>query len=672
MLGNSYPHAVSWLESQVDAITTQKHYLTPSEHSEDVRIMPPHVGPYPGPFSLDPFPYMREIIDCFDVDSPICEVSLMKGVQVGYTTILESIILYCVDYVKACSVMFMTADKELASARIENNVLTMLNASGLSHLIQSSDIGNSRKTGKTKDALQWRGPGVMYPFGANNADKMRMFSIGWLLKDELDAWPDKVGKDGEPDQLSDDRCAAYWERRKIFRGSTPLEVPSKIQSAYSRGDQRKYNVRCVSCGFPQALRWSGVNKETGHAFGIQWETDGGILVPESVEYHCENCAHPHAEHDKPKLFSLEEGAKWVPTEKPQAKELRSYHLPALYSPAGFQPWAKCVDGYLKGYDPERKKIRDFEKYRVFYNNVLGEPFSKRPGGVSYEIASTHRRSEYRFGEVPNEFALEVTGSKIAFLTCTVDVHKDNLAVAVIGWTPGPRAFVVEYWRFDSTPNAHADPEDILTENLDDPATWGRLRDLIEDAVYLADDGRKYSVITTFVDAGYIEDRVSGFCSDYDTGVFPIIGRTEAAKKQKFDEFGEWTTKIGTRAFRLMVNKYKDRMSSSLRANWDETGTQPERCLNLPEDVTNAQIKELTAEYRREVKDKETGRSMGFEWYRKSGADNELFDLWGYGMAAVDVIAWDLMVETLGNDAVNWPQFWAHIEQHHLFFEPPKD
>ena len=286
MLNDNYPQAVSWLAEEVQGITCAKHYLSPSQHSEKIRYLPASVTPYPGPFDLSLNPFMREILDCFDIDSPVREVSLMKGVQVTYTTILESIILYCIDYIKTVPVMFMTADRELAQARIENNILPMINASGLSHLIQSSDVGNKRKTGKTKDAIQWEGPGVMYPFGANNADKMRMFSIWFLLKDELDAWADVVGKDGEPDQLSDDRCSAYWEKRKIFRGSTPLEMPSKIHAAYSRGDQRKYMILCRSCGFPQSLRWSGTNKDTGHEFGMYWETDDGILLPESVQYIC--------------------------------------------------------------------------------------------------------------------------------------------------------------------------------------------------------------------------------------------------------------------------------------------------------------------------------------------------------------------------------------------------
>lgn len=668
MLAHSYPEAVAWLQDKVTQITTRKNYLSPSKHSEQVRYLPPAVTPYPGPFDLSLNPFMREVIDCFDLDSDVREVSLMKGVQTTYTTALECIILYCINHIKTVPVMFMTADKDLAEARIENNVIPMINASGLSHLIQSSDIGNKRKTGKTKNALQWEGPGVMFPFGANNADKMRMFSIWFLLKDELDAWPDKVGKDGEPDQLSDDRCAAYWERRKIFRGSTPLEAPSKIHYQYMRGDQRKYMVNCRECGFSQSLRWDGTNKETGHKYGMSWETESGILIPDSVAYLCQNCAHPHVEHDKPKLFATEEGAHWEPTAKPAAPGLRSYHLPALYSPAGMQPWTKCVDAYLRGFDTERKKIRDFEKYRIFYNNILGEPFTKKPGGVSFEIASTHRRGDYAFGEVCNVLAEEVTGSKISFLTLTVDVHKDNLAVAVMGWTRGFRCFVVDYWRFESTPKADADPEDVLTEDLQDPETWGRLRTLITEGKYEADDGRIYSIPMTFIDAGYIETTVADFCGEFESSVFPTLGRTEPSKKQKFDEFGEFTTKTGVRGFRLMVNGYKDKMSGSLRSVWDGDVMQPERHFNLPVNVSNAQIKELTAEYRREVKDKDTGRSLGFEWYRKSGADNELFDLWGMALAMVDIIAWDIMINTLEFDEVNFHDFWNHVEEHELFFD----
>jgi phage terminase large subunit GpA-like protein len=185
----------------------------------------------------------------------------------------------------------------------------MLNQSDLAHIIRSSDEGNTRKTGKTANHLQWEGGGYMVPFGAKNADKMRSYSIAIMLKDEIDAWPEKVGKDGDPDALSDDRCSGYWERRKIGRGSTPLiKNNSKIESAYQRGDQRIYRVLCNSCGFPQGLRWETIDKQTGVVGGFQWELQDGVLVLESVCYCCQNCGHQHFEHDKEKLFSIRAAA----------------------------------------------------------------------------------------------------------------------------------------------------------------------------------------------------------------------------------------------------------------------------------------------------------------------------------------------------------------------------
>ena len=90
---------------------------------------------------------------------------------------------------------------QLAKARIENNFIPMLAQSDMAHIVRSSDEGNSRKTGKTDNHIQFEGGGYLVPFGAINANKMRSFSIAVMLKDEIDAWPDRVGKDGDPDKL---------------------------------------------------------------------------------------------------------------------------------------------------------------------------------------------------------------------------------------------------------------------------------------------------------------------------------------------------------------------------------------------------------------------------------------------------------------------------------------
>lgn len=645
-----------WIVEEIEGLTDSIQHVKPSEYNEQNRYLPESVTSIPGYIRYDVNPFMREIVDCFDIDSPVREVNLMKGVQITYSTVLESGALYFMGHVKTLPIMYITADKELAKARIDNNFLPMLNHSGMAHIIRSSDEGNSRKTGKTVDHLQFEGGGYLVPFGAKNADKMRSYSICVMLKDEIDAWPDTVGKDGDPDSLSDDRCSAYWERRKIFRGSTPLILnKSKIHSAFLRGDQRKYFVLCKSCGFSQYLRWETVNKETGIIGGFTWEMDNGVLILESVAYRCQNCGHAHYEHDKERLFSEDHGAKWEPTARPAEPHVRSYHLPALYSPIGMQPWYKSVSAYLKGFNPVERKVTDIGKFQVFYNNILAEPFEIQGSKIRFVSVSGHRRAVYRLGQIPNNYAAKFAGSHILLLVCTVDVHKNNLAVAVFGVTVGLRLFVVDYWRFEG--------EDC--GELTNPV-WSRLRTLIEEKEYVADDGKKYKITLTFIDAGYSNDTVTTFCSDYASGVTPILGRDRTAKNQTIKEFAEFTTQSGTIGYRIMVDHYKDRLAPVMRREWhEENGDQDMYHFNAPVDITDAQLKELTVETRRE-KVSPNGETS-YEWYRPGNAKNELWDLTGYAHAAVEVLAYGICIQHFELKTIDWPRFWAYLQSRGLYY-----
>jgi phage terminase large subunit GpA-like protein len=649
-----------WVISEVEGLTDEVIHISPSQYNEENRYLPESVTSIPGFIRYDVNPFMREIVDCFDVDSPVREVNLKKGVQITYSTVLESGALYFMGHVKTLPIMYLTADKELASARIENNFLPMLAHSDLGHIIRSSDEGNSQKTGKTANHLQFEGGGYLVPFGAKNADKMRSYSICVMLKDEIDAWPDTVGKDGDPDKLSDGRCKGYWERRKIFRGSTPLiKGTSKIEKAYLRGDQRKYNVNCLSCGFAQVLRWSSLDKETGIIGGFTWELDDGILLLDSVRYLCQKCGHPHHEHDKERLFSEDHGAKWIPTARPVELGIRSYHLPALYSPIGMAPWYSLVADYLDCYDTVNKKVKDVGLYQVFYNNVLAEPFEIMGSKIRFASVSAHRRPAYRLSQIPNNYASIHSGSKILFLTCLVDVHKQNLAVSVIGWCRDTKPYVIDYWRFET------EGSDDDCGELTSPV-WGRLRELIEEKEYIADDEVKYRIAITLIDSGYSNDTVTTFCSDYASGVYPILGRNRTAKNQTIKEFAEFTTQAGTVGYRILVDHYKDRIAPVLRREWEEgAGEQKKYHFNAPVDITDKQLKELTVETRREQKD-EKGIVTYF-WHRPGNAHNELWDLLVYGHAAVEIMAWAICIQHFKLETIDWPTFWDYIENEKLYY-----
>ena len=149
---------------------------------------------------------------------------------------------------------------------------------------------------------------------------------------------------------------------------------------------------------------------------------------------------------------------------------------------------------------------------------------------------------------------------------------------------------------------------------------------------------------TLVDAGYANDTVTTFCSDYASGVYPILGRDRPAKNQTIKEFAEFTTQAGTVGYRILVDHYKDRLAPVLRREWEEgAGEQKKYHFNAPIDISDKQLKELTVETRRERKDDDKG-NVSYFWYRPGNARNELWDLLGYGHAAVEILAWAICIQ----------------------------
>ena len=649
---------VDWIAEQAWKLPYELIEMSPIEFNEQNRYMPASVSPrFPGFIRFDNFPFWIEIIDSMDVRSPVREGYIKKGAQIAFSTALECVLLYFAAHIRTAPTMYCTADKELASARVELNFLPMFNQSGFENIFQSSDTSSARKTGKTKDRIQWVGGGFLVPQGAQNADKMRQFTILCLLLDELEAWPN-LKNEGDPVQLIRERTGGLDMSRKILGGSSPLiKGSSRIEKLFRRGDQRVYKVRCLKCGFPQALRWNG-KRENGTEFGFKWDfTSEGMLDLETCRYHCQNCDHAHFEHDKPRLIN-KENAEWVPTATPVEPNIRSWHIPSMLSPYGGRPWSRCVSMWLAAIDRESGRVVDPDALQVFYNNVLAEPFEIYSGKVSFSMASSHRRPWYRKNEIPNREIEKHCPSGILMLTCTVDVHKGNLAVAVWGWTAGMRCWLVDYIRIE-------DESEAGCEVIESPA-WDELGKMIDDREWKADDGKMYQLALTFVDARWSTSTVVEFCSQYSSGVYPIMGDDKPARGQRIKEFAEFTTQSGTTGYRITVNHYKDRLAPVLRRNWrPEEGPQDEYTFNAPVDTTDDELRELT----REVKRKKTLPNGQEEWYwhRPGGAPQELWDLMVYGHAQVEILAWMMCVQHFEVDAVDWPWFWNILEEQKLYF-----
>jgi phage terminase large subunit GpA-like protein len=158
-----------------------------------------------------------------------------------------------------------------------------------------------------------------------------------------------------------------------------------------------------------------------------------------------------------------------------------------------------------------------------------------------------------------------------------------------------------------------------------------------------------------------------FCAEYAGGVIPIIGAERATKNQRITEFTEFTTSGGTVGYRIIVDHYKDRMSTVLRREWNEGSKEQDiHHFNAPVDILDNELKELTIEDRR--KETDPRGNVSYKWHRPGNARNELWDLLGYGYAAVEIMAYQICVQHYELDKVDMPSFWTWLEEHPFYLQ----
>lgn len=654
---------LSWILELVDELPLHVTQLSPSqcvEASPGGRYLSQATSPLPGYYSFKTTPFLREIVDCFDINNPIREVAFMKGAQIGATTLLENIIFYCMKQVKNAPVMLLTADDDLAKARVDGFIMPMINDSNLAELIKSTDEGNSRKTGATTKKISWYGGGSLTPTGAVNPNKVRSLPIRFLLRDEVDGYKLITGADGCPLANSAKRTLAFKQSYKIFDVSTPtLKDISKISERYELGDKRKYYVCCLKCGFPQEMRWS-VERNDGRRAGVVWDMKDGRLAIGSARWLCQECLHPHSDSDKIRLLDPSYGAEWRPDKnhKPSSPYIRSYHLSGLYSPVGMNTFDAMVLEWLEAWDVERGKPRDVGKAQSFYNTVLGMPWELIGARVTFEQVDSHRRPNYKYGEIPNKWAINACGTRVLFLVVTVDVHDDDLSVGVWGWCRDRRVILVDYWNLKT---------EGTTARLDDPDSWGALREILENREYCADDGTKYRFAICLIDAGDGDRQsvVKAFCERFPAGgVFPIKGR-KTAVQGGFAEFAKWQDAGGQWGFHITVDFYKNRWYSALKKDWVGDRQQPDTFFNAPMDATSKQLKQLTVEVQEPPPKGAPPNSLPV-WVRPSGADNTLWDLLVYANAAHDIVAFNVEREHLEKEFVDYEHFWDGCDNENWF------
>lgn len=608
--------ARAWGEAFSAGLEPDPELLVSAWAAEHIRL-PSDVSARPGPWDNDLLPFGREIMDVLSPSDPTERVVLMKSAQVGGTALATNWLLFI-----ACAApgpaMVVQPSIDLAAA---------FSAEKLGPTIDSSPIAKarvveqkSRDGGSRTRFKRFRG-GFLILTGANSAAGLRQRSIRYLLKDDLDGWPDEVDGEGDPSDLAEKRTQTYWNK-KILEISTPtVKGISKIERSFEASDKRFFMVECPHCLEAQRLVWENVQWEPGR--------------PETARYYCAGCGTGIEHRHKPAMLA---GGRWVAT-SPGAGKAAGFHVSELYSP--FTSWAAMAAAYEASEgDPKARK--------VFVNTALGETYEEA-GEAPPWIDLFERAKLYRAGTVPRP---------VCFLTAGADVQGDRIEVEIVGWAPGEVSYSIDYRIFYGTT---ADPE---------AECWRRLAALYDEP-FTDDRGLALKLEMLAIDAGYNTNTVQRFTrgrmraiaiKGVDGWNKPVLGRPRTVQ---FKQNGR-TIKRGDRYFPVGTWPAKREIYERLRLDPPADGRSlpPGFCL-FPAEYPEEYFKGLTAEVMT------TDAIRGFDRlrWRKTGR-NEPLDCRVYAVAAaysagmdkLTAAAWAALEAARGNsrppDQRDMADLWA--------------
>lgn len=585
--------------------------LTVSDWAEKNRYLTSESAAEPGLWKNSRTPYLKKIMDALSPNSPINEVDVMKGVQLGFSESALNAVGCYID-IAACPIMYVMPTLEMAKGLSEGRVDPMIaNSPALSEKVKPA---RERDSGNTKFVKKFGG-GLLVLSGANSAVSLRSRPVKVLILDEVDGYPLAVGEEGSPILLAEKRTSTYGFKRKIYKLSTPtVEGISVIEKEFLSTDQQYYFVPCPHCKEYQTLKFENLVWDKGKY--------------EQTKYACIHCASLIEERFKTKMLAEGEWRATVPENKNPIRV--GFHLNSLYSPLGWLSWGQIAEQYDKIENDENAE-------RVFINTILGETYKNKGEAPEWQRLYTRTRGSYDPGFV---------NKKICFITAGVDIQRDRIEVEIVGWAKGKVSYSIE--------------RIVLVGETSSDAVWHKLSEVIERK-YEREDGLLLPIEMTAIDSGYNTSYVYSFCRKYDaTKVIPVKGYDQQSLIVSSPR-GVDTTHGGKRGGKIRlwgvgVSVIKSELYGWLRLELEDQNNIPPGYCFFPQ-YEQEYFKGLTAE---QLQFRVVKGYRKYEWVKKYER-NEPLDMRVYARAAAAVVGMDRFQD----------QTWESISKKYSRREPSK-
>ncbi|MGH8122235.1 MAG: phage terminase large subunit family protein, partial [Rudaea sp.] len=511
-------------------------------------------------------------------------------IQIGKTAIAVNFLGYTMDHDPGPIMVCLPGEVSL-NKWITQKLSPMLEETPAAQRALSSTA--SRDSANQRAFKDFAG-GQLYIEHAGNPARLKSTTVKKLIVDELDEFATSLRGGDDPVDLLEGRTSSFPTSKKQLDISTPgIKGLSRIDEQYDRSDQRRYYVPCPHCGHEQPFEWSG----------LKWSENG-----EQAWYMCRSCAATIDEHHKTAMIAA---GYWKP-ENPGSR-IHGYHLNCLYYPVGLGPrWADLVGMWLRAQN-------DVAKLKTFINDRLAESWEDPAMRAVKHNVIRDRAEAYPLRTAPRD-VLEITAG--------VDTQDNRLAVQIVGWGRGMRAWTLDY---DELPGDPAEDE-----------VWILLTDLLNRAI-AREDGGIMRVAAAAIDMGghrtedvkaYVRRRLIRrpmciFGAVQNNA--PALGKPRLADinwRGQVDKRGVQTYQVGTVAIKHMLY-------SKLGVDADYKKVDGKLLPKTADDRIIHFSEELPPEFFTGVVSETFNPAKNRFEKRKGSARNEPLDTWVYAYAAAN-------------------------------------
>lgn len=422
-------------------------------------ILPEAVSALPGKVRL--WPYQREIADAIS-DPMIERVTLVKGVRLGFTTLLTGAIGAYVANEPASILCLLPTDSDTRDYVVSELEPIFAATPALCDALAADTDEGGRNTLTSK---RFAG-GSLRVIAARAPRNLRRVTARILLVDEADAM--EVTAEGNPVRLAERRTLSY-SNRKIVIGSTPLDTDtSHVLRAYAESDGRIFEVPCPECGGCTEITWQH----------IEWENS----LPEGASFRCPHCEALISERHKARMVAA---GRWRAT-RPEVRGHAGFRLNTLVSLLANASWPKLAAEFLAAKE-------DASELQVFTNTILAEGWNA-PGAELDETALQARAEDFGLNDIPPE---------VLIVTAGCDLQEDRIETSIVGWSRAGEALVLGHHIIWGAPAS-------------DDTVWLELDELLRTK-WRHPHGGFLRVDAAIIDSGAFTDAVYAYA-------FPRLGR----------------------------------------------------------------------------------------------------------------------------------------------------